>query len=327
MVRRGIVLLAFALCAGVIAAVSQDKPGDDVIRVETRLVSVPVIVSDRNGRYIPGLTVGDFAILQDGVEQRIEFFGATDEPLTIALLIDTSHSTRPVLDDIKDAARSMLKLLGPKDQAMIVTFDRTTNILVPLTSDQEILRRGIKDARIPDEIGTTLRDAVYQTVFTSFEGLTGRKAVIVLTDGRDGGSHITANKLLVRLQETDTLVYTVQFKTAEKLLIERMLKTGKIPRQTSSGSESSAREAEKAEAAGEFMKKMSMVTAGRFYSAEAGQLKTTFELIVDELRRQYRLGFYPADGVEDTKLHDIKVRIARPNLVIRSRAGYRSLTK
>ncbi len=137
MVARKILLLAFGLCAGALTVVAQDKPDNDVIKVETRLVSVPVIVSDRDGRYIPGLTVRDFAILQDGVEQKIEFFGATDEPLTIALLIDTSHSTRPVLDDIKDAARSLLKLLGPKDQAMIVTFDRTTNILVPLTSDQE----------------------------------------------------------------------------------------------------------------------------------------------------------------------------------------------
>ncbi len=106
-----------------------------------------------------------------------------------------------------------------------------------------------------------------------------------------------------------------------------MLKTGTIPRQTRSGSESSSREAEKTEAAGEFMKKLSMVTAVRFYSAEAGQLKKTFELIVDELRRQYRLGFYPPDDVADSALHEVRVRIARPNLVVRSRASYRSLTR
>ncbi len=320
---RSIFLVALMLAAGFCCVSAQDNKDDEIIKVETRLVSVPVIVSDRDGRYVPGLTQKDFAILQNGVVQPIEFFGANDEPLTIALLIDTSHSTRPVLDDIKDAAKSFIKLLGLQDQAMIVSFDHGTHILSPLTGDQEKLRRAVKDAEIPDAIGTTLRDALFQTVFTSFEGLTGRKAIILLTDGRDGGSHVSENELLTRLQETDTMVYTVQFRTEEKLRIGQMLKTGKIPNLTKSGAARRVKEEEKVEKAGDFMHMISVVTAGRFYSTESGNLKKTFDLIVDELRRQYRLGFYPPENSSDKDINEVKVRIARPNLIVRARGSYR----
>ena len=99
MSRRAVVLIFWIFVAGIVCLRAQDPRAVETIRVETRLVSVPVIVSDRNGRYVPNLTAADFTILQDGKPQAIEFFGAVEEPLTIALLIDTSQSTRPVLDD------------------------------------------------------------------------------------------------------------------------------------------------------------------------------------------------------------------------------------
>src|ERR1035437_5917310 len=216
MYRRLPVLLCIALLAGIFCTSTPSQTPDDAIRIETRLVSVPVIVSDRNGRYIPGLAQNDFSVFQDGVEQRVEFFAATEDALTIALLIDTSHSTRDVLDDIKDSAKSFIKLLKPADRAMIVTFDNETHILCPLTSDQEALKQGIKDAFIPPIAGTKLRDAVYQTIKHSFADIKGRKSIIVLTDGKDFGSRVPRNQLLYKLQESDTLVYTVYFETGPR---------------------------------------------------------------------------------------------------------------
>src|SRR4051794_20772626 len=199
MLKTSFLIAAFLLSACWQQAVAQDPEPDEPIKVSTELVSVPVVVTDKDGRYTPDLVRADFEIFQDGVKQPIEFFAASEEPLTVALLIDTSHSTRPVLDDIKGAAKSFIKLLRPTDRAMIVSFDYETHILCPLTSDQEQLKKAIKHAEIPDPIGTTLRDAILDTVFTSFKGITGRKALIVLTDGRDGGSHINAHDLLSRL--------------------------------------------------------------------------------------------------------------------------------
>src|SRR5688500_2360004 len=215
MLHRCTVLLGIlALAAMVQIAAGQEKNAPEILKVDTRLVSVPVTVSDRNGRYVPGLTEADFTLYQDGVKQKIDFFGATEEPLTIALLIDTSQSTRPVLADIKESAHAFLKLLMPRDRAMVVRFDYDTHVLSGLTTDKEQLRQAIRSADIPhDLLGTTLRDAAFQSINRSFAGIKRRKAVIVLTDGKDHGSLISGDELLYSLQETDTLIYTVRFRT------------------------------------------------------------------------------------------------------------------
>ena len=332
MYKKMPVLLCLALLAGIFCLPSPAQTIDDAIKIETRLVSVPVIVSDRNGRYIPGLTQNDFSVFQDGVEQRVEFFAATEEPLTIALLIDTSHSTRPVLDDIKDSARSFLKLLKPADRAMIVTFDNETHILCPLTSDQDELKQGIKDAFIPPIAGTKLRDAVYETINRAFADIKGRKAIIVLTDGKDFGSRVPPNQLFFKLQESDTLVYTVCFETGPggPQRPFQMGRNGGIfggrfppppnPRQRE-------RVQQQNEMAQEFLQPLSDLTAGRFYSSKDGKLKKTFASIVDELRYQYRIGFYPPDDDTGQTLHELKVKIVRPDVAIRARTSYRTQNK
>lgn len=345
MLRRFATFLGLVLVGSVLSIWAQD-PGE-TIKIDTRLVSVPVIVSDRSGCYVPNLTASDFTVLQDGVPQSIEFFGATEEPLTIALLIDTSQSTRPVLGDIKDSARSLIKLLLPQDRAMIVSFDYDTHILSQLTSDQELLKNAIKKAEIPDGLfGTTLRDAAFQTVNRSFAGINGRKAVIILTDGKDFGSRISSRELIYSLQETDTLIYTIMFTTDDRPgggqgrfpggggrrnggIFGGRFPGGGLPpiqnrRDNPRRTERIARQNEEAE---EFLQKMSETTAGRFYSSKDGKLKKTFEMIVEELRFQYRLGFYPPDDTDEKTLHQLKVKVARSETVVRSRSSYRIQNK
>lgn len=318
-----------------LAALSVSGQDADTIKVDTRLVSVPVIVSDRNGRYVPNLTAADFTVFQDDAKQSIEFFAATEEPLTIALLIDTSQSTRPVLGDIKDSAKSFIKLLTPKDRAMVVTFDYETHILSGLTSDQKLLEKAVKSAEIPDRMfGTTMRDAVYQTVAQSFRGLTGRKAIILLTDGKDAGSRIDQGDLLYRLEESDTLIYTIMFKTGDgQRQAPRIFGGGggrrrgvmfPMPRNNPKRNGRVERNNEMAE---EFLQELSETTAGRFYSSKDGKLKKTFATIVDELRFQYRIGFYPPEETAGTTSHTLKVKISKPDAVVRSRSGYRTTTK
>src|SRR6478672_10020080 len=142
--RFRLILSALAMLACVVIAHSQTA--DETIKVDTRFVSVPVIVSDRDGRYVPNLQQTDFKVFQDGTEQPIAFFGSTSEPVTVAILIDTSQSTHAVLGDIKDSAKSFIKLLTQQDRAMVVSFDYDTHILSPLTSDQKQLTSAIKTA-------------------------------------------------------------------------------------------------------------------------------------------------------------------------------------
>jgi VWFA-related protein len=333
-------LLAVGLLAMVLSARAQDTSSDQTIKVATRLVSVPVIVSDRNDRYIPNLTSADFSILQDGSAQNIEFFGATEEPLTIALLIDTSQSTRDVLGDIRDSARSLVKLLGPHDRAIIVSFDYDTHTLSPLTSDHDELNRAIKKAEVPEFVGTTLRDAAFQTITKTFAPLKGRKAIILLTDGKDAGSRVTSQELLYALQETDTLIYTIMFKTDERAAGRNgypgggifggrfpgrgRFPGGRFPRGNDRRDDRRTERVElENEAAGAFLQKLSEVTAGRFYSSKNGKLKNIFATIVEELRFQYRLGFYPPEETGGKQLHEIRIKVDRPETVVRSRGTYR----
>ena len=350
MLRKIVAILGLTVLAGIGCLQAQDKDSDGTIKIDTRLVSVPVIVSDRDGRYVPNLTAADFTVLQDGAPQNIEFFAATEEPLTIALLIDTSQSTRAVLDDIKDSAKSFVKLLQPRDRAMVVCFDYDTHLLSGLTSDHEQLNRAIRSAQIPDYFGTTLRDAAFQTVTNSFAGIKGRKAIILLTDGKDAGSRISSRELLYSLQETDTLIYTIMFKTEDRLRQSRFpgggrrnggIFGGRFPRgggrfpgggfppiQTPRDNPRRAERVERAnEAAEEFLRNLADTTAGRSYLSKDGKLKKTFAMILEELRYQYRLGFYPPDESGEKTLHELKVKVARPDTVVRARKSYRVQNK
>lgn len=349
------VLLGLVLITQTFNTFSQDKGKDETIKVETTLVSVPVIVSDRNGRYVPNLTAADFAVFQDGDQQTVEFFAATEEPLNIALLIDTSQSTRGVLGDIKDSAISFIKLLTPSDKAMIVSFNREVEILSGLTSDQDLLKKAIRSAEIPNgEFGTALRDAAYETIFRSFSGIKGRKAIILLTDGKDAGSRISGRDLLYRLQETDTMIYPIMFKTDERRAIMRQILRrgdvfgggfprggrnggGRFPdggRRNGGGFPGGAGDARRRDRverqnreAGEFLESLADTTAGRYYESNDGKLKKLFASIVEELRYQYRLGFYPPDETDAKRLHEIRVRLTKADAVVRSRTSYRIESK
>jgi VWFA-related protein len=212
---------------------------------------------------------------------------------------------------------------------MIVKFDYDTHILCPLTNDQEVLKEAIKNAFIPATAGTTLRDAVYQTITRSFAEIKGRKAIIVLTDGKDFGSRISPDSLLYKLQETDTLVYSVFFKTEEMLRVGPFgrggLFGGGFPGPRNDNRRQRMNQQNKF--AEEFLQKLSDMTAGRLYPSSDGKLKKLFANIVEELRFQYRIGFYPPDENGVQSLHELKVRIARPDVVVRARSGYRIQTQ
>jgi VWFA-related protein len=331
-------LLMISLISVGAMSIINGQGSTETIKVSTRLVSVPVIVSDRNGRYLPNLKASDFSIWQDSTPQNIEFFAAADEPITLGVLIDTSHSTRAVLPDIKDSAMALLKLLRPNDRAMVVTFDYDTHILSPLTSDHERLKSAIRSAEIPEIPGTTLRDATYQTIEKSFAGIKGRKALIVLTDGKDARSRISGDDLLYALQETDTLVYTIMFRTGpggfqgpgrgrdNVGIFDRSFPPfgrGRRMRDNPRRAQREQRVDLKNEEAEDFLRDLSGTTAGRFFASEDGRLTKTFASIMEELRFQYRIGFYPPEETSKGGIHQLQVKVNRADASVRARRSYR----
>jgi VWFA-related protein len=318
------------------ATLAQEKQGDAPIKVQTTLVSVPVIVSDRAGRYISGLKIESFKLFQDRVEQRIAIFDAAEEPLNIALLLDTSRSTAQVLDDIRKDAGNFLKELRPQDRALVMSFDYDVHLLCSLTSDRRALERAIKDATIGERVGTALRDAVAEVIDRQFKRVDGRKAIILLTDGKDFGSGISEDDLFDEATESGAMIYSVFFETGFQR--QAWNDSSPFPRRGRGGMgrrfppvdrpRGNERRRERVEMRNEeartFLTKLSDVSAGRFYSSEVSDLKKTFKLIAEELRHQYRLGFYPDVAKADGQRHTLRVEVNAADAVVRSRRSYQA---
>ncbi|HJU54944.1 MAG TPA: VWA domain-containing protein, partial [Pyrinomonadaceae bacterium] len=182
----------------------------DVLKVNTSLVTVPVSVMDRNGKYIPDLGREDFHIFEEGVEQRITYFATVDQPFTVALVIDTSGSTDYSLDDIQKAAITFVNQLNPEDRVMVISFDVSIDVLCKPTNDRDELIKAIRRTHAGG--GTRLYDAVDQIIKKHFRGISGRKAVVLFTDGVDTASRHASYESTVRdAEELDALIYSVAY--------------------------------------------------------------------------------------------------------------------
>lgn len=348
MVACAAVFVVFLMTtAGSVEVKAQDEKARepvDVVKVYSNLVSVPVIVSDRNGRYISGLKEDDFKLFDNSAERKLAYFDDAEAPLNVALLLDTSRSTEGVIDDISKAARTFLKELRPQDRAMIVSFDYGVHKLSPLTSDRKILERAIKDAHVGEYFGTLLNDALMEVIQREFKPINGRKAIVLLTDGRDAGSLVSSDDLLEYATESDAMIYSIYY-SPSPMRPARDRPSGRpggifgrrgpnqdrqdrFPRQRGPRAEQRRDRADRQEQRGEFaiefLTRLSEVSAGRFYKSETTDLKKTFVLIAEELRNQYRLGFYPDALARDGSLHQLKVRVDKPDFAVRARSQYRA---
>ena len=186
----------------------------DIVRVNTTLVSIPVSVMDRDGKYIPNLRKEDFRIWEDGVEQQVAYFASTEKPFTVALLIDTSGSTQNKLGEIQDAAIAFVNQLRADDRVMIVSFNDKIRVLTPQpTNDRALLRNAIQQTEAGN--GTRLYDAVDQVINQYLNHIEGRKAIVLFTDGVDTTSKHARYEDNVRdAEELDALIYPVEYDTS-----------------------------------------------------------------------------------------------------------------
>ncbi len=291
-----LLLLSSILLSGVVKA--QDATDDAPIKVNTLLLTVPLSVKDKSGRNVPGLKKENFSIFQNGEKQNIEYFFNEEAPMNVAILLDTSASTREVLDKIQKAARDFVKVLRPEDKGLIVSFDARTLFLSELTSDKKELSKAINQIRIAEQEGSDMNAAVVQIVKNHFASFKGRKAIIVLSDGMVFRRDISTQQALETLQEADTLFYPIVFKT--KYYVEAMSK----PKKPLSV---------------EMLEFLANQTSGRFYEKNASNLKEAFQSIADELKNQYLIGFYPQTGDAGNPSSRIKMAIDRKDLRIETK--------
>ena len=298
----------------------------DVIRVDTSLVMVPVSVMDRQGRYVPILRRQDFKLFEDGIEQKIAYFGTTDQPITVILLLDTSGSTQFRLDDIHNAAIAFTEKLKPDDSVMVMSFDDSIDVLTKPTKDRQQIVKAIRRASTGGS--TRLYDAIDNVLTKQLSTFTGRKAVVLFTDGMDTASHRASYESTLRLaEESDAPIYTVDYDTtgANTIYTQGLPRRPTIfglplPSPTTTGGAPTAAEYKRAVA---YLHSLSNTTGGRFYSGDTlfgiGQ---AFTWIAEELSRQYSLGYYPRANGQTGQRRAIKVRVTEPGLVVKARDSY-----
>src|SRR5215470_9900992 len=201
-----LILLGLA-CFGITAsAVTQDQ---DTLKVSVELVNVPFSVTDRHGRFVSGLTAKDFSVEEDGRRQLIRNFARENElPLTIAMLIDTSPSVRPVFEEEKITAIAFLEsILRTKDLALVIGFDRSVTMTQDFTENAKLLKRAIDDLEIGG--GTSVYDAIYLACKEKLKDEAGRKAIILISDGEDTTSKVKLNEALLAAHQSDAIIYAI----------------------------------------------------------------------------------------------------------------------
>ncbi|HVE60014.1 MAG TPA: VWA domain-containing protein [Pyrinomonadaceae bacterium] len=289
-------LIALLLCCFVFPNFlkAQDEEDNTPVKIDTLLFTIPLTVSDKKGIYVAGLKKENFTIYEDGLSQNIELFLNEEAPMNVAILLDTSYSTKDVLDNIQKAARDFVKILRPGDKAVIVSFDNRTVFLTKLESDRKVLSTAIERVSVSNVNGSDMYEAITEVAKNYFSALKGRKAIIALTDGMVTGRGISAQQILDTLHRSDTFFYPIIFQTGA-------LKNKRKPVTV------------------ELLQIMAEDTGGKFYEKDSTKLKEAFQSIAEDLKNQYLLGFYPRNTETASLRSRIRVTVDRTDLVVRTK--------
>jgi VWFA-related protein len=192
-----------------------NQEGIETVKVETNLVTVPVIVSTRGDKYIPDLKKEEFSVYEDGVKQEISFFETVTTPFHVVLMLDTSGSTQEKLGQIQQAAIAFTEQLQREDRVKVISFDDSVRDLSDFTSDRAVLQWAIRGTR-PGQ-GTKLYDAM-KFGLNALQRIKGRKAIVIFTDGVDSFSDRESYGKNVRMiEEAGIIVYPIRYDTRDDL--------------------------------------------------------------------------------------------------------------
>lgn len=306
---------------------ANQKDEGDVIRVDTDLIVIPTQVYDRSGKILPDLKKQEFKIFENGVEQELAYFSSDEQPFTVALVLDMSYSSIFKLEEIQAAAFTFVNQLREKDKVMVISFDEKARVLCEATNNQKVLRLAIEATKIAS--GTSVYTALDLVLNQKFNNISGRKAVVLLSDGVDTSSlNLTAGDILKNIGESEVLIYPIQYDTYKDVQKTRK-DTAQVfydeddrPIIVQLPKKKGERE-EDYKSAEKFLNELSNSTGGRVDKVSSTtNLNQAFSRIADELRKIYSLGFYPSDKRKVGVRYALKVRVYRPNLLIRARNSY-----
>ena len=325
-------------------ASTQPEPGEDrpafesgyALRVNVDWIYLNVSVRDRrSNRSIPNLIQDDFLVYENGTEQKIEKFQTSETPFHLLLLLDVSGSTRSHMNMIKRASIDFTREINADDRIAVATFNSYVRLIQDFTNDRTRVRRSIN--RIRSGGGTAFYDALMTSVNEYMQGIEGRKAVVVFTDGVDNqltgdysnGSRTRFQELFREIREDDALIYTIFLNTERDAGPSRSrggilgdILRGRTP-PIIPGSRNKKGVYEEARRQ---LDTISDQTGGRSYSPRRiDDLAHVYSEIADDLRLQYTLAYSSTNVIRDGSWRKIRVKIKdRPDLQARTRRGYSS---
>jgi len=283
------------------------------LATSTAVVNVFATVRDRHNAIVGDLTQDDFKLYEDGVPQKVAYFSReVNLPISLALMMDTSGSMYYMLNAEKDAgSRFVREVMHKKDEAIVMTFDTDVNLLADFTEDPAVLARAIHRATINVDAtgiggtggtipqrgggGTNLYDAIYLAVHDELEPEVGRKAIVILSDCEDNGSKMSERDAVESVLRGDAVAHII-------FISDPRVSEGY---------------------GGGVAQELAQQTGGRVISVHnENSLEKAFDIITEELRSQYVMGYYPTNQKRDGTFRKIKVEVTRPDAKILARRGY-----
>ncbi|MBX3289949.1 MAG: VWA domain-containing protein [Acidobacteria bacterium] len=295
--KRLVVAVCIFLALGAKSLYAQGE----VIRVETNLITVPAVVTDRQGRNQADLKVEDFEIFEDGKKQEIAYFSSSDQPITVFLLMDVSDSVRAEITEIARAATAFIGKLQGTDSIMAAQFSWRTEMVIPKTKVADL--KGRLTLRISEGDPETLIYDAVKFAQRRMDGIQGKSAIIVLSDAMGSGLSASYKSTIKDAQEQEPVFYTMHFGVSRERPFADPKKFAKY-RDTSIS----------------YMKTLAEMTGGRYYQFDSvNDIDGTFNEILTDLRRQYQLGYYSDSPGKNGEKRKITVKVNRPDVAVRSR--------
>jgi len=266
---------------------------EEEVKIDSSIVILNAAIKTKDGKPVGGLRRDQFKVFEDGVEQPIEYFSPEQTPFAAVILLDTSGSMEERVSMARAAAIRFLDGLRTDDNAAVYRFDSKVELVQAFSNGRDIAEAAYD---LKSQGMTRMNDAIFEAAGELAKRDEKRKAIIVLSDGQDTMSGRSADKALKAAMDADIAIYTIDMSPIE-------------------GSKRGQNQA--------ILKHLAEKSGGTFVSTPGGAaMRVAFEKIVEDLGVQYTVGYSPTNTKKDGKWRAIELRVAKPDLTIRTRKGY-----
>jgi Ca-activated chloride channel family protein len=296
-------------------AVSGQQQGPDAqqfppYKVDVALTSLTATVADNSGRAVAGLSKEDFEVYEDGVLQNVSVFHNDERvPVSIGILFDTSGSMVDKIDGVEDAVVHFAETTNPEDDIFLIRFSSSVSLVLDSTSDRRLIKQAVRG--LEPGGSTALYDAIIEGLERLQSGKQKKKALLLVTDGRDTSSQTKLEEAIATVRQSEAIVYALGIGHGNKgsfgHLFNRLEDTVDMDalRQLTEPTGGTA-----------------VLLEGKHKIKGVDQIDQAALEVSAELRNQYTLGYYPTNKAKDGTFRRVVVKERNPNYVVRTRTGY-----